>query len=273
MDVGFLCWNLNRRPLEDLVAELAHSRRVDVVILLECTTPTAEILNALGSACGTLFHHADSPVRMKTIRVFTRFSSQFVHPVAEGPRYSIRRLALPATDELLLAMVHLPSKLHRSEDSQVIECTELARTISAAEERIGHSRTVLVGDLNMNPFEKGVVGAGGLNAVSSRGVALRNRRRVQGRDYPYFYNPMWHCLGERDGSTPGTYYYDSGEHVTYYWHMFDQVIVRPELVDRLRLDRIEIVERIGAVSLLDAKGLPDRAIASDHLPLLFSMRL
>ena len=32
----FLCWNLNNRPLEALVAALVGANRVDVVILSEC---------------------------------------------------------------------------------------------------------------------------------------------------------------------------------------------------------------------------------------------
>jgi hypothetical protein len=36
METAFLCWNLNRRPLQQLVAQLARARKVDVLILLEC---------------------------------------------------------------------------------------------------------------------------------------------------------------------------------------------------------------------------------------------
>lgn len=43
----FLCWNLNRRPLHHLVAELVNSERVDVIILIESRVLVADLLTAL----------------------------------------------------------------------------------------------------------------------------------------------------------------------------------------------------------------------------------
>jgi endonuclease/exonuclease/phosphatase family metal-dependent hydrolase len=246
---------------------------VDVVVLLECTVPVAEVLKALNEATGKVFHYSDSPAQMKTIQVFTGFSHQFIRPVEESRRYSIRHLAVPAQTDLLLAVVHFPSKLRWTEDSQVQECSVLAKMIDSAEKRVGHFRTVLVGDLNMNPFEKGVVGTTGLNATMARSQALKELRTVQKQNYRFFYNPMWRHFGDRQDAPPGTYHYDNHQHVTYFWNMFDQVLVRPSLIGNLETDRIEIVNAVGALSLLTREGLPDVSVGSDHLPLLFSMRL
>src|SRR5258708_7070159 len=108
----FLCWNLNTRPLHQFVADLVQANRVDVVILLECTVRVAEAPKALTAATGEVFHYSDSPAQMKTIQVFTRFSHQFIRPVEESHRYSVRHLAPPAQTDLLLAVVHFPSKLY-----------------------------------------------------------------------------------------------------------------------------------------------------------------
>jgi endonuclease/exonuclease/phosphatase (EEP) superfamily protein YafD len=269
----FLCWNLNNRPLEALVAAPVRTKRVDVVILLECAASVGAILAALNAATGDIFHYCDSPVRMKSIRVFTRFSNQFILPVEESRRYSVRHLALPARTDLLLAVVHFPSKFHWNEDSQAQECYALARMIESAERRVGYFRTILVGDLNMNPFEKGIVGTMGLNATMVRRQAQKETRTVQGQQYRFFYNPMWRHFGDGQDVPPGTYHYDSHQHVTYFWNIFDQVMVRPSLAGNLDPDGIEIVHSTGAVSLLTREGIPDRAVGSDHLPLLFSMRL
>ena len=43
----------------------------------------------------------------------------------------------------------------------------------------------------MNPFEAGVVGAAGLNATMARSQALKEFCTVRGRQYQFFYNPMW----------------------------------------------------------------------------------
>jgi hypothetical protein len=169
--------------------------------------------------------------------------------------------------------VHQPSKLFWSEDSQAFQCTELSRTVIQEETKVGHRNTVLVGDLNMNPFEKGLVSANGLNAVSSRQVALRGFRRVLSRQYPFFFNPMWAHLGERRGHPPGSYYYERAEMVNYYWNVFDQVMVRPDIMDRFDGERIKILTKVGDESLLLDDGRPNDKDFSDHLPLLFEVEL
>jgi hypothetical protein len=265
----FLFWNLNRKPLLNLVAELAHSRRVDVAILAECPDEPGSILQVLNANGEGEFRYPRSVC--ERVRVFTKFSDQFLVPEFEDDRVSIRRLFLPARSEVLLATAHLPSKLYWSDDSQSFECTRLAGEIARIEDRVEHARTVLVGDLNMNPFESGLAAAGGLNAVMTRNVAARGKRTVQGRAYRYFYNPMWNFFGDMSNGPPGTYYYDGSGHVTYYWNIFDQVLVRPELSHGLTRDDIEIVRAVGTRSLVKLDGTPDAKECSDHLPVVFSL--
>jgi hypothetical protein len=154
-----------------------------------------------------------------------------------------------------------------------LNCVEISRRISEEERAVGHRRTVIVGDLNMNPFEKGVAGANGLHAVMTRTVALAGERTVQERSYPFFYNPMWGHFGDRLPGPPGSYYYQGSELVTYFWNIFDQVLVRPELLDRFRDEDVRILESAGAVPLISTRGRPDEKAASDHLPILFKLEL
>jgi hypothetical protein len=87
--------------------------------------------------------------------------------------------------------------------------------------------------------------------------------------YGKFYNPMWKFLSN-EAPPYGTYFYDSGGIVNYYWHIFDQVIMRPQLIEAFDDDSLSIVTQIGGTSLL-AKGKPDKQY-SDHLPIFFSLR-
>ena len=145
--------------------------------------------------------------------------------------------------------------------------------ISQAEKQVGHYRTVLVGDLNMNPFEDGVVGANGLHAVMSRRIAERQKRTVQNREYQFFYNPMWNFFGDETSGPPGTYYYSNSEYVVYFWNMFDQVLIRPQLLDRFKSTDLKIVHCIDTISLLSSSGIPDKYSKSDHLPIVFILNL
>jgi hypothetical protein len=238
-------------------------------MLAECDPDPAAMLRALNLRHRGSFH---LPVGLSAgVRIFTRFSRRFLQPIFESPHVSIRRLALPARSEVLLAAVHLPSKLYWSSESQAFECTELAQRIAAEEDRAGHQRTVLVGDFNMNPFESGIVAAGGLNSVMSRRIAARAVRTVQGREYRFFYNPMWSRFGDATGDTAGSYFYDSAEHVSYFWNLFDQVLVRPELAKSFDTNQVRILTSAGARSLVRPNGRPNDADYSDHLPIIFEL--
>jgi hypothetical protein len=59
------------------------------------------------------------------------------------------------------------------------------------------------------------------------------------------------------------------EAVTYFWHSFDQVLFRPDLLGDLPLDPVRVVSRAGEHTLLTPQGRPDATGYSDHLPLLF----
>jgi len=227
------------------------------------------LLAALNSGGGTGFHLSTGV--SKGVTVLTRFSREFLRPVFESNHISISRVALPPRSELLLAAVHMPSKLHSSGESQSFECIELARRIEQEEDRAGHQRTVLVGDMNMNPFEPGMVSSGGLHGVMSRKIAERATRIVQGREYRLFYNPMWGKFGDLESDTAGSYLYDNSQHVNYFWHIFDQVLLRPELASRFDSNQLSIVKSVGDRSLVRGDGRPDATLYSDHLPIVFEL--
>jgi hypothetical protein len=267
--LNFLFWNINRNPVTSLIAGLAHEHEVDVLVLAECEIPSLVLLQGLNENRAD-FHYA--PSRVPTaIEVFTRFSPEFLVPTFESGRISIRRMVLPARPELLIAMVHLPSKSYWSAESQTFECGELARTVREEEGKAGHCRTLLMGDFNVDPFEPGMVSAAGLHGLMTRQLASRRVRTVQGREYPMFYNPMWGHFGDRAPGPAGSYYYERAEHVVHYWHLFDQVLIRPDVLDFCPSDPVTIITRLEETSLVLESGRPDDSVASDHLPVLFRL--
>jgi hypothetical protein len=270
--ITFLFWNLNRKPLVDTLATLTSRHDVDVLILTECAVTPDAVLLSINGRPPSRYQYAPG-IGCRKVEVFVRFLPEFVRPVFETDRLTIRRLVLPGLNDLLLAAVHSPSKLHWRDSSQAIECVDLAESIRREEARAGHGRTLLVGDLNMNPFEDGMVAAKGLHGVMSRSIAARGTRVVQGKEYPFFYNPMWSLLGDRETSPPGTYYYDNAEHTVFFWNMFDQVLVRPELLPHFELQDLSIVQSDGCNSFLCPSGVPDADNFSDHLPIVFGLRL
>ena len=125
----------------------------------------------------------------------------------------------------------------------------------------------------MNPFEKGMVGALGLHGMMSRKIAERESRTVAKRRCKFFYNPMWSLYGDATRGPPGTYYYHRSKPIEYFWNIFDQVLLRPELLDRMDDSDIIIIDSDGENSFLTKNGIPNRNTVSDHLPILFKLNL
>lgn len=271
--IRFLFWNINRKPLQHRLARLARYHDVDVVALAECVLSPAEVLASLNGGAGEPYRETMS--LLDTIAVYTRLPRQALHTIQDDPasRITIRRVDKGRQKDFLLVVAHFPSKLYWSNESQVQPCAELAHVIRRWEERLGHSRTVLLGDLNMNPFETGIVASYGLHATMARSVADREMRTVLGREYPFFYNPMWGHFGDALDGPPGTYYDSRAEAVTYFWNVFDQVLIRPSLLGAFRNETLKILDTDGAESLRTAGGLPDHSSGSDHLPIIFELDL
>jgi hypothetical protein len=270
----FLFWNLNNKPLQDTISRLATQHEVDVFMFAECAIESGILLRALNQSRDNIsqYYYARSEGCEK-IKIFTRFTHELIRPVYEEVRVTIRHLKLPDLTDILIAVNHFPSKLHWCDDSQSSECTELARKIRDAENQVGHSRTVLVGDFNMNPFESGVVSANGLHAVMSRYIAKERTRIVNKREYPFFYNPMWSLFGDMSPGPPGTYYLRKSVQKVFFWNIFDQVLIRPDLLDLFSNEELKILDSDGNVPFLSSRGVPNVKAVSDHLPILFKLNL
>ena len=133
---------------------------------------------------------------------------------------------------------------------------------------------ILVGDLNMNPFEKGIIKANGFQATMSGTIAKTKSRIVQGIEYKYFYNPMWSLYGDLMDEPIGTYYYRKAELINYQWNIFDQVLLRPDLIDRFAKNKLKILKSDGKKDLIDSRGHPKKGeYYSDHLPIIFTIDL
>jgi exonuclease III len=269
----FLFWNLNGKDLQQRVAKLVRAHQTDVLVLAECSIPENLILDTLNVETHSPFCRSDS--LLENLAVFTRLGSRSVVTLLddEAMRLTFQQVWLPSGIDLLLVATHFRSKLYWSDASQSQACNRLGQFIRRQEDRIGHSRTVLLGDLNMNPFEVGVVSSDGLHATMARQVVRRESRRVLGEEFPFFYNPMWGHFGDALDGPPGTYYDSRSEPVTYFWNIFDQVLIRPSLLDAFVPASLKILDSDGDETLLTDYGVPRQSTGSDHLPITFALNL
>jgi endonuclease/exonuclease/phosphatase (EEP) superfamily protein YafD len=267
--VGVLFWNMGKRADAQCVAAIAADLRPDIVILAENATSSITVIEALNDATGTVFQLPN--LRSGRLHFFANAALP-IGSVHDGAGVAIRHVRPVVGQDFLIVGVHLASKLHLSDNEQASLINRLGSRIAEAECRVGHSRTIVIGDFNMNPFEHGVVGSEGLHATMSKVVATRGTRTVLGEDRRFFYNPMWSFLGDMSGGPPGTFFFRASGPIAYFWHMFDQVLLRPEMAEGLGRDDILIVTSAGARTLLNQRGRPDETI-SDHLPLFVKLTI
>lgn len=270
-EIRFLFWNLNRnRPFEEIVNIVEHYQ-VDVLILAEVDFTLDELERHLIQK-GHMFTH--NPIsKCERIKILTRSDNIFLSPILESQRYSINILELSSLEKVMLAGVHVPDKLHNTSDDQDEFCRDFVEQIKREEIERGITKTVVVGDFNMNPFETVMIKSTSLHAVSSSKIAEKLTRIVQEKEYKFFYNPMWSWLGDIKNEVVGSYYYNTSNHTNYFWNTFDQVLIRPELIPNFDKESLQILSSDGTKSLLTKNGLPNKNAYSDHLPLFFMLKL
>lgn len=265
---SILFWNINKQPLLEEIVTICHSNEIDILVLAECELSDVKILEAINVNRETTYiapYNNFSP----GLSLFYRYSPECISLVSDEGRTTIRKIAPPIGNDFILVALHLPSKLYMKDDDQVFKCVEVVKLIEEAESRVGHDRTLVIGDFNMNPFETGVVGAKGFHAVMDRNIASKGSRKVQGQECKYFYNPLWRLMGDDLNVSLGTYYYKNSSYVSYFWNTFDQVLLRPSLLDYFKSEDVSIVSQIGNKSLLKNNKINNSF--SDHLPIMIKL--
>ena len=262
-------WNQRRKDLCEVVGKAATAMRPDIFAFCETGAPSGRTIDALSHA--DAYHFTTGRVGQR-FHIFTRFPSRFIGIRREAERYLILDIDLPARDRFLFMVLHGPSKsVGWTPTSLALEMSQYVASLRDAQTEYDLPRSVIVGDFNMNPFEPGMVGAAAFNAVMDARQAKRGTRTVQDREYGYFYNPMWNLLGDHSPGPPATLFYDAHTQDELQWHMLDQVIVSPEMIDSFDMDSLRIVDTIGDCSLVTSNGRPHKSCFSDHLPIYFEL--
>ena len=275
----FLFWNANRAGALPSIGRLVEAQSVDTLILAECPVEEAamlEHLNGLPSQASGLAFWSSSPIVKTSLKIYTRAPKDrfgMIDGVPDTSHFLLRQITADDGNKYVLAAVHLISPMWASAETQRQGTADAAKEVRRAESIIEKDvrRSIVVGDFNLDPFDPGVANANRFHGVMSREEASQERRLVLGKPYEFYYNPMWGLLGDREGRPPGTYYYLDGIDCLF-WHMFDQVLVRPSLISAFKEKTLAVLDHDGRASLLTSRGRPNPDVC-DHLPLVFSMDL
>lgn len=181
----------------------------------------------------------------------------------ESTRYCVLSVLLGST-KYILAGAHLEDNLHGSREDRKNTIRYLVNDIVELENELQTTNTIVVGDFNCSPFDEEMIQKDSFNSVLFKDLIVHQEIVERaGQKYRRFYNPMLEITSECD-KRYGTYYHNRGIK-TLCWYMYDQVLVRKSLIDKL-VD-VDICQAVIGKSVLTKNGYPNKDI-SDHLSLL-----
>jgi hypothetical protein len=269
--MNFLFWNISGKDLAKYAAELAQTHDIDLLVLAESHTSPSRILRALNSGREVRWAFAATPVPLKNgLQLYVRGASSFVIPKFDLPRVSIRQVQFPASAPFTLAIAHLQSPMYLSEDDRASAAAQVVSVIRQIEMDVGHTRTVVIGDLNMDPFSKGLVSADAFNAVMTRDIASGELRSIGNQPYYFFFNPTWQLFNDGGKQPAATYYYRNPGFSSLNWHVYDQVLVRPRLMNAFDASGLKVLDHSPSGPLHDGHGYPQ---ISHHFPIKFKLSI
>ena len=128
--------------------------------------------------------------------------------------------------------------------------------------------SLIIGDMNASPFDAEMIGKDAFNSVLFKNIIKQHEFiTYQDDTYRRFYNPIIDYIDEKN-TNYGSFYYGSGNNCLY-WYCYDQILVRKELVDKIK--NFKYLKKIKNQNLI-SKVKPKEKI-SDHLPLWVSITI
>lgn len=263
--MNIMFWNTKRTTRFEVLKNLITEYDCDIAAFAEFNGESKRLISMLSDSG---FDYYFVPIMVcDRIHIFTKIKPEKVDHFGESEYYTIKSFPHKLFGRILIAFVHFTSKTHSDENDQLEESKVFRSDLERDENLLKTSNTIVLGDFNMNPFEKGMLSARALNAFPTKNEVQRKERTVKGKSYRFFYNPMWSFFGDRHIPL-GSYYYNASKHYTLKWNIFDQVLVRPEIMDKLNIQDIKIISDVGDINLCSNSGKPT---ISDHLPLFLKI--
>lgn len=283
--IRILSWNYqgktNKYKLGAL-RQLVTENNIDIVVLQEASgIKISSILSTTHSEVGYMMGKISAGVR-----VFLRHS-MFAHTPAQLGYYNkyalINLRPVNSQNSFNLIAVHLYSKVGRTERKQMWENLDFIEEINKWEKSTGTDKSIMIGDLNHNPYDGNMLDPNVVNSRDSRNVISHQKKfKPIGSKDSYWYNPMWNMLGDHDPYTsskrvPGTYYFNK-EDETPIWNMLDGFMLRPSLMENIDFSESKVISGTSSYPFVKSlvTGKNDSFIHeyySDHLPIKLTVKI
>ena len=270
VSIKYIFWNIKGKNLFEPIVRLILENNIDIIALTEtdlldvhCLINELRLNNQdwkLVEICPV------SDIKLlakRDIRIL-------VHE--ESKRFSTYKL-YNENDLYLLNVLHLDSAMYKDESARSQKATYISQILRKTEESMFKNqeyKTITIGDFNLQPYSQGVIGYYGFNATMSKSKAKNITRKVDDEQKYFYFNPMWKLMGD-NRLVQGTYYNNSDQQDrSMFWYTFDQLLIRPFLIDKFNWDFFEIIEGTRNYSFIK-NGIINKMQYSDHLPLKFEI--
>lgn len=261
----YLFWNTKQNKLiNQILCDLVDENDISIIVLAEYEADIEELIHLLHNR--GIFMKPAITAGCERIKALT-IERLRIEPMRQSDYATIQFL----DGSILLCGIHLNSQ--RNPEHKEIRDDRIRRIVQDVmdcEKSQSTNNTVIVGDFNVPPYDNSCISSMCFYAQPIYEETIRRSRKVDKVDRFMFYNPMWNLLGDLN-KPYGTYYYPGSNPINTYWHILDQVIIRPDLRNRFVNESLKILTTTSHRSLLDTKGHPDKSI-SDHLPLTFEIK-
>ena len=131
-------------------------------------------------------------------------------------------------NEVIISAIHFPSKRYREDWDFRSYAKDFRERLERVEKSRQHSRSVIVGDFNINPFEASMIAADCLHAVMDSEIAKKKDEQYRVAFTNILYNPMWGKMGILHRDRRELIFIIGAGQKNYFWHTFDQVLIRPD---------------------------------------------
>lgn len=274
-----LFWNICKKSnFFDTIVNIVNEEDIDILALAEFPKDKEACRNALISKLegkGLMFSYLAPIVANEKVELFHRNNRVTIHNKKDNGRFHAKEVIGNDGISYTLVFCHMKSKFGTSDFELDNDATEFCTALREYETHDArHKRTIVCGDFNVEPFSPAMVNAKNFHATMNIHIANNDSRTIRNQSYDYFYNPMWNLLGDgMIGKPSGSYYHKTNDFHQYFWKMIDQVIIRPELIDKFNLDELKIISEGTDFNLLNDKHQVDSVNYSDHLPISFTLNI
>lgn len=252
-----------------MVCSIGNTHDPDVIILLESGATAPQLQSDLEAKVDPGFFKPPSSERsQERFQCFCRNRALDLSEVHVSHRASFRTLQI-GQHHCILGMVHLPDMRNNDLEERQASVHDLRSNMGIVGQEQGTDSFVLIGDFNLNPFDRPMNLASGFNAMMTRECTKRKTRTRGDNQHDFFYNPMWGLMGDLSSGPPGTVH-DTSNKGPYGWSLLDQALIHHSLVGHF--EKVEIIEESGTFRFVTPRGRPSESKASDHLPILLTLK-